>query len=124
MTPTPTAPAPAPTPTRPPTPADRKTNRQARAKWVQERARVMAPLEKRVATLESRIETLEREREETFRLLSDASAKGNATVIAELSKKSREIGPRIDAAYAELETASRDLERETKAFDEKEKSAG
>lgn len=123
LAPTPTAPTPAPA--RPPaTPAERKTNRQARAKWVQERARIIAPIEKRVATLETRIETLEREREETFRLLSDASAKGDVASIAELSKKSREIGPRIDAAYAELETATRDLERETKAFDEKEKSAG
>jgi len=120
LAPTPTIAA--PTPTRPTTP-ERKVDRKARAKLVQERSKVLGPLEKRVADLETRIETLERERDETFRLLSDASAKGNATKIAELSKKSRDVGPRIDAAFAELEAATRDLERETKAFDEREKSA-
>jgi ATP-binding cassette subfamily F protein 3 len=122
--PTPTIAAPTPAPKRPAAPVDRKTDRQARAKLVQARAKMLGPLEKRVAAIEARIESLEREREETFRLLSDASAKGNATAIAELSKKSREVGPRIDAAYAELETATRDLERETKAFDARENSAG
>ncbi len=98
---------------------DRKTDRKSRAKRVQERARVLGPLEKRVAELEARIESLERERDETFRLLSDASASGDAPAIAELSKKSREAGPRIDAAYADLETAADELERATKTFDER-----
>ncbi len=120
LAPTPTIAAPAPPR---PTTTDRKVDRNARAKMVRERAKVLGPLEKRVADLETRIESLERERDETFRLLSDASAKGNAAAIAELSKKSRDVGPRIDAAFAELETATRDLERETKAFDEREKSA-
>jgi ATP-binding cassette subfamily F protein 3 len=114
---------PAPPP-RPSAPVDRKANRQARAKLVQERSRKLAPLEKRVAELEARIGALERERDETFRLLSDASAAGNATAIAELSKKSREVGPKIDAAYEQLESATRDLERETRAFDEREQDAG
>ena len=76
-----------------------------------------AELEKRVADLEARIELLERERDDTFRLLSDASASGNATAIADLSKKSRDVGPKIDAAYAELEAATKDLERETRTFE-------
>ncbi|MCI0451979.1 MAG: ATP-binding cassette domain-containing protein [Candidatus Latescibacteria bacterium] len=113
--------APAP---HPPAPVDRKANRQARAKWIQERSRKLAPLERRVAEVEARIESLERERDETFRLLSEASASGDANAIAELSKKSREVGPKIDAAYEQLESATRDLERETKAFDEREKNAG
>jgi ATP-binding cassette subfamily F protein 3 len=121
--------APAPTKTAVAQPAasaapERKPSRQARAKLVQERSRVLGPLEKRVADLETHIEKLEREREETFRLLSEASAAGHARDIAELSKKSREIGPRIDVLYGQLDTATRDLERETKAFDERDKSAG
>ncbi len=98
-------------------PVVRKVDRKERAKRVQERARVLAPLEKRVADLEARIELLERERDDTFRLLSDASASGNASAIADLSKKSRDVGPKIDAAYAELEAATKDLERETKTFE-------
>jgi ATP-binding cassette subfamily F protein 3 len=121
MAPTPTTAAPqAPRSTT----VDRKVDRKARAKLVQERSRILGPLEKRIAELETRIESLERERDETFRLLSDASSKGDAPAIAELSKKSRDVGPRIDAAFAELEAATRHLERETKAFDEREKSAG
>ncbi len=120
----PSSPPRAATPSRAAGPVDRKADRKARAKLVQERSRVLGPLEKRVAEVETRIESLERERDETFRLLSEASAAGLAPAIAELSKKSREVGPRIDAAYAELETATRDLERETKVFDERERNAG
>lgn len=116
-TPTPTAVAPATK--RPAGPVDRKANRQARAKWVQERARVLGPLERHVADLEGRIEALERERERTFHELTEASTSGNAAAIAELSKKSRDVEPRIEAAYHELEAATRTLERELKAFEER-----
>jgi ATP-binding cassette subfamily F protein 3 len=115
----PTSTAVAPAPARPSGPVDRKANRQARAKWVQERARVLGPLEKHVANLEERIESLERDRERIFHELTEASASGNASAIAELSKKSRDVGPRIEAAYHELETATRTLERESKAFEER-----
>ena len=67
LAPTPTIAAPAP-----PRPAggttERKVDRKARAKMVQERSKVLGPMEKRVADLETRIESLERDRDETFRL--------------------------------------------------------
>jgi ATP-binding cassette subfamily F protein 3 len=100
-------------------PADRKAHRQARAKVVQERSRVVGPLERKVAEIETRIVSLERDRENTFTGLADASERSDAATIAELSKKSQELGPRIDAAYAELEKASTRYEREAKAFDER-----
>lgn len=115
-------PASAFTTARPAAPTERKADRKARAKRVQERSRVLGPLEKRVADLEARIVSLERERDETFRLLSEASSKGDAAAIAALSKRSRDVPSRIDAAYAELEIASGDLERETKRFDEGERA--
>jgi len=99
--------------------ADRKAQRQARAKVVQERSRVVGPLERKVAEIEARIVSLERDRENTFTALADASARGDAATIADLSKKSQELGPRIDAAYVELEKASTRYEREAKAFDER-----
>jgi ATP-binding cassette, subfamily F, member 3 len=99
--------------------SDRKAHRQARAKVVQERSRVVGPLERKVAEIEARIVSLERDRENTFTALADASVRGDAATIAELSKKSQEMGPRIDAAYAELEKASTRYEREAKAFDER-----
>jgi ATP-binding cassette subfamily F protein 3 len=113
----PTGPPPA-SPASPASP-DRKTQRQARAKIVQERSRVVGPLEKRVAQLEALIVSLERDRANTFTALADASARGDAHVIAELAKKSQEIAPRIEAAYADLEKASAEFERQAKTFDER-----
>jgi ATP-binding cassette subfamily F protein 3 len=98
---------------------DRKAERQARAKLVRERARVMGPLEKRVAELETLIVTLERDRENTFTALADASARGDAATIASLSKKSSDIGPQIEWAYTQLEKATADFERRAAEFDEK-----
>ncbi|HEX6789963.1 MAG TPA: ABC-F family ATP-binding cassette domain-containing protein, partial [Candidatus Krumholzibacteria bacterium] len=105
-------------PAPPATPADRKAERQARAKFVQERAKVLAPLEKRVAQIETLIATLERDREKTFAALAEASSLGDARAIAELSKKSNEIGPQIDWAYGELEKVTTELEAAARRFDD------
>jgi hypothetical protein len=78
------------------TAADRKAERQARARLVQERAKLIGPLEKRVAELEALVVSLERDRDVAFSALADASAKGDAATIARLSKKSSEVGPRIE----------------------------
>ena len=99
--------------------ADRKTDRQVRAKLVQERARLMGPLEKRVADLEALIVTLERERDVPFAALAEASAEGDASTIAKLSKKTNEVGPRIEWAYSELDKATKELDAAAKAFDER-----
>ena len=119
-----TGPAPATTPAKPApqghgAPAERKAERQARAKLVQERSKVVGPLEKRVAELEKLILSLERDRDNTFQALADASARGDAATIAVLSKKSQEIGPRIEWAYTELEKASLEAEGKAKDFDDR-----
>jgi ATP-binding cassette subfamily F protein 3 len=103
---------------KPVAPADRKAERQARAKFVQERAKVLGPLEKRVAQLETLIATLERDREKTYSALAEASSRGDVKTIAELSKKSNEIGPQIDWAYAELEKVTTELETAARRFDD------
>ncbi len=99
--------------------ADRKAARQARAKLVQERARIVGPLEKRVTELEARVMRLERDKENTFTALANASAAGDAAVIADLSKKSRDIAAEIETAFEALEAASDAFERESKAFEER-----
>jgi len=103
----------------PQNPADRKAERQARARLVQERAKLIGPLEKRVADLEALIVTLEREREVAFAALADASTQGDAATIAKLSKKANEAGPRIDWAYTELDKATKELEAAARQFDER-----
>ena len=112
-------PAPAKKAAPPQNPADRKAERQARAKQVQERARLIGPLEKRVADLEALIVSLERERDIAFAALAEASASGDAATIAKLSKKSSDVGPRIEWAYGELEKATNELETAARAFDER-----
>ena len=112
-------PAPARKPAPPQNPADRKAERQARARLVQERARLIGPLEKRVADLEALIVSLERERDVAFAALAEASASGDAATIAKLSKKSSDVGPRIEWAYGELEKATKELETAARAFDER-----
>ncbi|HXS09428.1 MAG TPA: ABC-F family ATP-binding cassette domain-containing protein [Candidatus Krumholzibacteria bacterium] len=112
-------PAPARKPAPPQNPADRKAERQARARLVQERARLIGPLEKRVADLEALIVSLERERDVAFAALAEASASGDAATIAKLSKKSSDVGPRIEWAYGELEKATNELESAARAFDER-----
>jgi ATP-binding cassette subfamily F protein 3 len=97
---------------------ERKAERQARAKQVQERAKLIGPLEKRVAELETLIVTLERERELAFAALADASTKGDAALIARLSKKSGEVGPRIEWAYGELDKATKELEAAVQKFEQ------
>jgi ATP-binding cassette subfamily F protein 3 len=97
---------------------DKKEDRQARARRVQERAKRVGPLEKRVAELEALIVSLERERDITFAALAEASAQGDAASITRLSKKSGEVGPRIDWAYTELEKVSAEFDRAVKEFEE------
>ena len=96
---------------------EKKLDRQSRAKFVQERAKVVGPLEKRVAQLEALIVTLERDRDTTFTALADASARGDARVIAELSKKSGDITPQIEWAYDELEKVTTELDVVRARFD-------
>jgi ATP-binding cassette subfamily F protein 3 len=108
-----------PAPKRPASRGDRKEQRQSRAKRVQERSRVIGPLEKRVAELETSITVLEAEADATDRALAGASEAGDAETIAERSKRSRELKPRIDAAYRALDEAMRSLEREAERFEEK-----
>jgi ATP-binding cassette subfamily F protein 3 len=113
-------PAPAKKPAAKPAPqnsADRKAERQARAKLVQARAKLIGPLEKRVADLETLIVSLERERDVAFAALAEASASGDAASIARLSKKSGDVGPRIDWAYGELEKATRELDTAVAKFE-------
>jgi len=63
--------------------------------------------------------TLERERDVAFAALAEASTSGDAATIAKLSKKSSDVGPRIEWAYGELEKATKELETAARAFDER-----
>jgi len=104
-------------PAKPAPSVDKKALRQARAKILQERSKAIAPLEKRVQRIEARIVELEEEEKAEIAALNDASIAGDGEAIADHSRRSAGVKSRIDAAYDELEAATRDLERASGEFD-------
>lgn len=100
-------------------PAKPKELRQARAKLIQEKSKILRPLEARVRELERMIEHLETEIGKTTQRLIDASEKGDAKAIAELPKQNRDLKAQVDFLYLELEKAQRNLEIKTKHFEDK-----
>jgi ATP-binding cassette subfamily F protein 3 len=104
----------------PPAPAvDKKAIRQARAKVVQERSRVVGPLEKKVRDLEGRIERLEGKARAALEALEAASVEGDADAIAENSRLHERLSAEIDAAFDDLEEATKAFEAATREYDRK-----
>jgi len=101
----------------PPQPVDRKAARQARAKLLQDRTRVLGPLEKTVEKIEKRIARLESEATETLQALEAASVAGERDTIAKLSRRNTELKSTIEALYADLEAAVEKLDVESARFD-------
>lgn len=95
---------------------DKKALRQARAKILQRRSRIVGPLKKRVDELEAHIMKMESEEKSTIASLEQASLKGDGTAIAELSQASRRLREAIDRSFDELDNATRELERATATF--------
>lgn len=99
------------------TPMGRKAARQERARLAQERERAVGPLQKRVTKLEKQITRLESEAKTDLGALEAASMTGDAKAIAELSRKHGELEGTIEGLYADLETATEELDLRTVEFD-------
>ncbi|MCH7548342.1 MAG: ABC-F family ATP-binding cassette domain-containing protein [Candidatus Krumholzibacteriota bacterium] len=98
-------------------PMGRKAARQERARLAQERERAVGPLQKRVTELEKQITRLESEAKTDLGALEAASMTGDAKAIAELSRKHGELEGTIEGLYADLETATEELDLRTVEFD-------
>jgi ATP-binding cassette subfamily F protein 3 len=98
---------------------DKKALRQARAKIVQERSRVVGPLEERVAELEASIERLETEAADALSALEQASIAGDGGAIAEQSRRHERLETRIDEAFDDLEAATRERDDAARPFDDR-----
>jgi ATP-binding cassette subfamily F protein 3 len=103
---------------------DRKALRQARARVLQERSRVVGPIELRVKELETRITSLEGKAIAVLQALEKASISGAADVIAEESRRHTELKGEIDKLYAQLEAATQELEMRAAAFDQQLEELG
>ena len=95
---------------------DKKSLRRARAKILQERSKVVGPLEKKARELENTIERLEAEAAAVLEEFHKASVAGEGAAIAEYSRQNDRIKAEIDARFDELESATREFEDAAKEF--------
>ncbi|MFQ5652835.1 MAG: ATP-binding cassette domain-containing protein [bacterium] len=102
-----------------PEPFDKKTLRKLKAQIVQERSRVLKPLEQRNAELERAIAALEEQLTEVNKQLIVAATNGDGQGLADLARKERETKRRIDAHYAQLDEVLQALETRAREFEEK-----
>ena len=101
--------------------ADRKALKRLRSEWVAERARVSKPLEKRIAVAEATIEGREVEMGYLNDAMVTASQQKDGGRIRELSQALHACQQTIDAAFAELETATEALEALKAEFEQRRK---
>ena len=97
---------------------DKKSLRQARAQIVQERSRVVGPLEKTVKDLEKRIESLEAISADVLIKLESASVAGDGEAIGNHSRRHEELTRDINAAFEQLDGATKAYEEAAGEFDE------
>jgi ATP-binding cassette subfamily F protein 3 len=103
-----------------PAPAvDKKALRQARAVIVQERSRMVGPLEVVVRRWEKEIERLEREAGEVLAGLEAASVAGDGDRIGDLSRRNEQLNREIDEAFDQLDNATKTYEDAARKFDER-----
>lgn len=96
-----------------------KDLKRAKASLINERSKLLSPLKERIAKLEAAIIELETaENNETKQLMS-ASKRGDGSNIQKHSISLHDTRKKIDKMFAELETASAELENVTKDYDAK-----
>ncbi len=98
---------------------DKKALRKLKAEIVQEKSRVLRPLESKSRELEQAIMGLEHELSEVNQKLVQASGNGDGEAIARLAKSERDIQSRIEDLYDELDALTRELEARSDEFEEK-----
>jgi ATP-binding cassette, subfamily F, member 3 len=82
---------------------DKKTIKLKKAALVQERAKILKPLEQEISRLEAAINSLEKELHECTEALVEASGAGRGAEIASMSKRSHHLRPQIEAQYRQLD---------------------
>jgi len=99
--------------------AVKKDQRKAKTALIQEKSRVLKPLEAQVKDLEKSIENLEKLKAQAEQDLIQASMDGNAQAIAELPKKNRDLAQQLEFLYGKLELATREFEKKSEEFNTK-----
>jgi ATP-binding cassette subfamily F protein 3 len=97
---------------------NKKVAKKLRSGIVSDKSKVLSALKGRIASLEEEITGLERTVERDTQELLEASVKGKALVIRELSQSVNEARTRIDTLFAELETATAEHDAKAQEFDQ------
>jgi ATP-binding cassette subfamily F protein 3 len=95
-----------------------KGERRLRGEFIQERSRVLKPLEQKVGQIEGRIEKNEQELKRVELDLASASSKGDAPNIGSLSLRFKQLQRSIEKDFDELTIVSTELEKKRNEFEE------
>jgi ATP-binding cassette subfamily F protein 3 len=100
--------------------AGKKESRKARAAIIQERSRVLKPLEDRQHELESRIQETEEVLELNEEKLVAASGSGDAQALATLSRERAQLEEELEKLYEELFEAAEELESQRQGYEDQQ----
>lgn len=98
---------------------ERKTLKRKKAEVMQERFRVLKPLEEGIKKLEKLISGLEKELHECNEELVRASTNGDADSIIKMSKEVHRLRPEIEKLYVELDAVLGKFEKESIEYKER-----
>ena len=93
-----------------------KESRRARAAYVEERSKIVRPIEKRIKKWEEEIQKQEALAAELEQNLVEASEKNDGALISQIAKDLGEAKKKTDEAYEEWEKASAELEEAQKKY--------
>ncbi len=97
---------------------NRKDAKKLRSSIVSDKSRVLSSLKSRIAALEVEITKLEQAVERDTQELLEASVKGKALTIRQLSQSVNEAKARIETLFAELETVTTEHDAKAQEFDQ------
>ncbi len=98
---------------------NRKDLRRAKAELINDRSRILVPLQSRIAEVEEAITRLEQDMNHDTQALVKASVKGDGESIGRLSVSIHETREKIDVLFDELETLTGKLDEKSIEFEER-----
>ncbi len=97
----------------------KKELRKQKAAIIQEKSKMLKPLELKIKDLEKSIESIESTLAKNNQQLIDASSNGDITALIELPKHNKELQQQLDFIYVKLEQATQEFEKKNNEFSEK-----
>ncbi len=98
---------------------NRKDMRRIKAELINDRARILGPLQSKISEVEETITRLEQGMNQDTQALVRASVKGEGESIRRLSVSIHEARGKIDTLFNELETLSNELAAKSREFEER-----